>query len=61
MISIDQIDDRDFRQALLSRARQGDREALALLRDEYGVILHIGDVLHERKDAGIPSQSIHRP
>ena len=32
-ISIDQIDDRDFRQVLLSRARRGDNEALAVLRD----------------------------
>jgi len=48
-ISIDQIDDRDFRQVLLSRARRGDSEALAVLRDEYGVILHPGDVLNERK------------
>lgn len=60
-ISIDQIDDRDFRQVLLSRARRGDSEALAVLRDEYGVILHLGDVLNERKASDLAGQSEHRP
>ena len=60
-ISIDQIDDRDFRQVLLSRARRGDNEALAVLRDEYGVILHLGDVLNERKASDLAGQSEHRP
>ena len=60
-ISIDQIDDRDFRQVLLSRARRGDSEALAVLRDEYGVTLHLGDVLNERKASDLAGQSAHRP
>jgi len=59
-ISIDQIDDRDFRQVLLSRARRGDSEALAVLRDEYGVILHPGDVLNERKASDLAGQSERR-
>jgi len=55
-ISLDQIDEREFRRALLFRARQGDRDALALLRDEYGVIVHVGTALHERDNAAISSR-----
>ena len=56
-IPIDQLDEREFRRAVLARARNGDREAQRVLLEEFGVTLGSVQVIQEHLRSSCDSES----
>ncbi|MDQ6735367.1 MAG: hypothetical protein M3Z35_14825 [Nitrospirota bacterium] len=53
MLSMDETQEKEFRRALFTRARNGDRQASSILWEEYGVTVYPGTSPTETESAGL--------